>query len=281
MASANDVKCPRCGAMVLYQKVFCDCGRSIGFPNVRRAEEMQTDLDRHYADALQDAAARGVQSGIRELERVLGGSVATINIDAKLLYNLAVGTNYISYYKALDEGLRQIAERQYHGQRQKVDAVIHTGYEAEILNAALSPDGRGLTNYGPIVLRLLEVSIDDRSSVLRENAFDFFERNNLGARNAEEANGWRAIWASRHRLGVAHLAPQVTSATAISDIPGLVLTSGSTRTDDRYMEVHIHGELSWQGIGSIVLERPLTDAAQQEDWEFARQKLTSRGISIS
>lgn len=77
----------------------------------------------------------------------------------------------------------------YHAHRSAVDAKIHPGYGFEILNAALSPDGRGLPNYGEVTLELSELSIASRASVLRENAFDFYERCDLGKRNAEEELG--------------------------------------------------------------------------------------------
>jgi hypothetical protein len=241
---------------------------------------MVADLDRNYDTAIADAVLRGVEAKLDELENILKGSIATINITVKLLYALAAGQNYMSYYKAFEMGLRQIAERQYHAQRGKVDEAVHTGYRAEILNAALSPDGRGLTNYGPITLHLLEVSISDRSSVMRENAFDFFERNDLGARNAEEEPGWRSIWDSRAKLGVAHLVSSITSATSLHDISDHILTSGARRVDDHYMEVHIYGELSWQALRCAILEKPLTVPEEQDDWDFGRQKLSHRGVTI-
>lgn len=241
---------------------------------------MATDLDLNYGAAVADALARGVETRFDALENILKGSVATINITSKLLYAMAAGQNYVSYYKALKTDLRRIAERQYHAQRSKVDAAIHPGYEEEILNAALSPDGRGLTNYGPITLQLLEVSISDRSSVMRENAFDFFERNDLGARDAEEELGWRSVWGSRYKLGVAQLAPSLTMAMAFDDISNCILSCGVTRGDDRYIEIHIYGELSWQALSRVVLERSLTDSKEQDDWDFGRQKLSHRGVTI-
>lgn len=274
------IPCPKCGAAVKFNRASCTCGRFIGFPNVRKAEGMRADLDRHYDAAVADGASRGAKSKLDALETTLRASIATINIGPKLLYNIAAGQNYTSYYKALSENLREIAEEQYHAQRSKVDDVIHPGYAAVILYAALSPDGRGLTNYGPITLHLLEVSIVDRSSVMRENSFNFFERNDLGAFNAKEEPGWRSVWDSRHKLGVAHLASAMTSATALSDIPNHILSSGAARADDRYMEVHIYGELSWQALSCVVLERALTDPGEQDDWDFGRQKLMHRGVEI-
>jgi hypothetical protein len=161
-----------------------------------------------------------------------------------------------------------------------VDEKIHPGYRSEILDAALSPDGRGLTNYGTITLELLSVAIEDRASVLRENSFDFYESNDLGRRDAEEEAGWRSVWNDRTYLGVAHLMPAVTPGTSIADLPDHILSSGSSRHNDRYMEVHIFGEISWQSLTKATLEKPLTIPEDQDDWDFGRQKLEPRGITI-
>jgi hypothetical protein len=168
----------------------------------------------------------------------------------------------------------------YDAHRRAVDDKVHTGYGTEILNAALSPDGRGLLNYGPITLQLLETSIEDRTSVMRENSFDFYDRYHLGNRTALEESGWRSLWASRAQLGVAHLEPAISTATADADLPEIVLFSGTTRQDDRYLEVHIYGELSWQTLARVGLARPLMAPEEQDDWSFARQKLKRRNVDI-
>jgi hypothetical protein len=159
-----------------------------------------------------------------------------------------------------------------------VDAKVHTGCESEIVNAALSPDGRGLTNYGAITLVLQAVAIEDRASLMRENAFKFYERYHLGDRGAKEESGWRSTWDDRSRLGVAHLCPAITPATAGHELAGHVLFCGSDRQEDRYIEIHIYGEVSWQSLSSVVLEKPLTTPEDQEDWEFGRRKLERRNI---
>ena len=241
---------------------------------------MAADLTRNYDAAIADAASRGVTAQVQRLESLLQGTVATINVRANMVRNMALGQNYVSYYNALAHGARKIAEQKYHAHREAVDAKVHTGYGTEILNAALSPDGRGLINYGAITLELREVSIEDRSSVMRENSFEFYIRNKLGDRDAVETPGWRSVWASRARLGVAHLEPIVSAATADADFPKTILSVGTTRPDDRYMEVHIFGELSWQTLNKVTLAEPLTSTEEQDDWFFGRQKLKLRGITI-
>ena len=115
---------------------------------------------------------------------------------------------------------------------------------------------------------------------MRENSFDFYDRYSLGDRDAVEKPGWRSVWAGRARLGVAHLEPSISPATADADLPDIILSSGTTRQDDRYMEVHIYGELSWQTLAKVILARPLTAQEEQDDWSFARQKLHRRNVNI-
>lgn len=265
---------------VEYYRSTCINGHFIGFPNIRRAEEMAADLDHHYDAAIADAASRAVTSRTQTLERLLQGTAATINISPKILRNMSMGDNYISYYNALAISARKAAAAIYDSHRRAVDDKVHTGYRTEILNAALSPDGRGLTNYGPITLQLLGASIEDRASVMRENSFDFYDRYRLGDRNAVEEPGWRSVWASRARLGVAHLEPAISAATADADLPDILLFNGTARQDDRYMEVHIYGELSWQTLARVVLARPLTAAEEQDDWSFGKQKLERRNVDV-
>ena len=234
----------------------------------------------HYVAAVADAARRGVTPRVQTLERFLEGAAATINVSVKIFRNMSMGDNYISYYNALAIGARKAAGATYDSHRRAVDDKVHTGYGNEIINAALSPDGRGLINYGPITLQLLGASIEDRASVMRENSFDFYDRYHLGDRNAVEEPGWRSVWVDRARLGVAHLEPAISAATGDAELQDIILSSGTMRQNDRYLEVHIYGELSWQTLAAIILARPMTTAEEQDDWSFGRQKLERRNVKV-
>lgn len=61
----------------------------------------------------------------------------------------------------------------------------------------------------------------------------------------------------------------------------LILWQGADRYSDRYIEVHIYGELNWQALGKVSLDGPLTRAEDRENWEFARQKLLRNHVAIS
>jgi hypothetical protein len=171
---------------------------------------MLVALQENYNSAVARAVGRGLAILVREVETLFEGSIATVNVDTKLFRNMAYSQNYMSYYKALALGLRKIAEERYHAHRGAVDEKIHPGYRAEIVNAALSVNGAGLTNYGLITLELQNAAIEDRASVMRENAFDFYERNDLGQRDAAECpDGVRLgstvpSWASLRSLPILH-----------------------------------------------------------------------------
>jgi hypothetical protein len=191
---------------------------------------------------------------------------------------MTIGAAYRSYHKALDQDLRPIAEEIYHRHRGVVDAAVHPGYFAEITNAAVSTDGRGLNNYGAITLQIVERFIAQRATVVRENAFAFYERYDLGRRDAQETPGWRCVWSHRAQLGVAHLAPQITPSMPETSLPSLVLTAGADRDTDRFMEVHIFGMLPIETIEQVSLDRPLVTAESQDDWNIVIQKIAALGI---
>lgn len=278
----SNIVCPNCSATVEYHRTHCPrCLHFVGFPNVRRAASMRADLERHCLDARADADRRGVGAQIDRLETLLASAVVTINTGTKVVASMALDHAYRSYYRAYDEGLRRIAEQQYHADRLAVDAKIHTGYERAILNAALSPDGRGLANYGEVTLQLCEAAVRDRASLLRENAFNFYERYDLGPIGAEEAPGWRAVWADRAWLGIAHLAPAVTPAMSVADLVPVIMTPGTNRQDDRFMEVHLYGELTKEAVEKATLMRPLTEQQDRDNWQLARQTLARNGVEVA
>lgn len=59
-----------------------------------------------------------------------------------------------------------------------------------------------------------------------------------------------------------------------------VLFCGSDRPKDRYIEIHIFDEVSWQSLSKVALEKPLTTSDEQDDWKFGRMKLAHRGVAI-
>ncbi len=277
----DDIPCPNCGHPVPFNRRLCPaCDADAGFPNVRRAAAMQEALYQHYAAAEDHSVAVGTARQFDVLEKVLNSAVPTINISPKLMLQIALGAKYMSYYKAEKADLRVAAKEEYHVHRAGVDARIHPGCEAEIINATLSPDGNGLTSWGEVAMQLSVGSIAGRTSVLRENAFDFYNRFDLGTRGALEELGWRAVWSDRVKLGAAHIEPSLTVATSEGEICDLVLMPGLDRSEARYIELHIWGEIHMAALAQVVLAKPLTEPAQRDIWDMARSQLTAQLVPV-
>ena len=273
--------CDECRALVDGRLATCpECRHFVGYPNRRRAEDMRPALLRHYRTAVDNAAARGVADLLKQLEAALTAATATIAVSSKIAANMSLDNPYLGYHQALDENLRMKAEDLLHSHRLAADAKLHPGYEKDIMNAALSPDGRGVTAYGPVVLQLSDTTLERRASLLRENAYPFYERYSLGNAEAAEDRGWRATWADRALLGVAQLEPFLTPALPARALADLILTVGATRAEDRFIEVHVFDPIQLRNVVSATLAKPLTDAESIGEWAFASQSLARRGVAV-
>src|SRR5947199_10731413 len=60
-----------------------------------------------------------------------------------------------------------------------VEGTFFGTYGEKIRYAALSLDGTGLKSYGEYSIRLWEIAIKDRTSLLEENTYDFVEHHGI------------------------------------------------------------------------------------------------------
>jgi len=258
-----------------------ECGQFIGYPNKRRAQGMRPALEVHFKAARDDAVARGAQRQVEALTACLTNAVATINVPPRIVATMVLDQPYLSYHRALERQLRLKAEDEYHAHRLRVDATIHPGYEKEVIYAALNPNGVGLKTYGAVTIQLNQRVLENRSSLLRENAFHFFERFRLGDAGSSEQPGWRAEWSDRMWLGIAHLAADLTDSTDDLDLPGLVLTIGDTRAEDRLIEIHVHGQITVRNVDRVTLDDTLNTEDARLDWSFAKEKLEKTRVEVT
>lgn len=272
--------CSCCGEEVGYDRDTCSKGTFIGFPHVRLAKKMRDALLDHYARAKESAAARGVEREYERLIALLDRALVSLNLELRVAGNLLSGQAYRSYYAAVDERQRQIAKRLFHADRLKVDAVIHTGYAEKIVNLALSPDGRGLPNYGPVSFLLKEASISARCALLRENAFAFHARFSLGDVGAIEEPGWRSVWGDRAMLGAAALEPDLRPGMSDEDIRAVIHRAGPTRPEDRFMEVHLYDAMMWEYVEAAYLGAELQTPQERVHWGQIKEDVADKGIRL-
>jgi hypothetical protein len=127
--------------------------------------------------------------------------------------------------------------------------LLFPGYKDQILFAALSLDGVGVTDYGSCSMVLKNLAINERATVFEENCLDFSRRRKLGF-GKPVPPGFRAVWQERDLLGCAKLSDRLDSSTPEKSFPA-ILKSGKD-----FVEVHIYGALHRGSLERIVLARP-------------------------
>jgi hypothetical protein len=149
------------------------CGTHSGFPNVKLAHAEAAFLTTRADDARADAAKRGADGALMDLEAAIAGSLAVVNMEPDFLIQLISSdkVHCTAYAKLVSAGARRPSTPDDDQHRTAVDGLVFGSWGTEIAYAALSLDGRGLGSYGSISIELREVAISDRASVLEEIAF--------------------------------------------------------------------------------------------------------------
>ena len=143
-----------------------------------------------------------------------------------------------------------MAEGEFDRHRRTVDAMLFGAYGDQIIYAALSLDGNGLKSYGAYSVILRDVAVSKRASVLEENSCSFVKNHKMEPGHPIP-EGYRAPWGRRAELAVAKLADLISPTTSDSDFSSLLLSNGSTRDDDNFMEVHIYGGFDQNAIEAV------------------------------
>jgi hypothetical protein len=199
--------------------------------------------------------------------------------------DLLRGAKYQNYHFQVEVGRKHIASELNHGVRLMVNHRIYPAYGLALHYAVLSPDGRGLANYGEVAVTwdVTPHYLGQRSTLLEENEFTFFEHHGLGALDSVVPTGFRAIWTDRSMLAVAKLEPEMTTGTAVTELSDMLLAEGTDRRQDRFIEVAIYGDkgIDDRDIRQIKLMKPITDPQRQDRWEIVIETCSRRGISVS
>jgi hypothetical protein len=273
--------CPNCGAAAVPSEEKCPaCGEYLGPPNVRAISESteRAALWARYEAALARAEMRGAKKKVLEFETAVASSVAVVAMDLYRLRDLAADARnwYSNYHLSVRGKVRQAATEANARQREAVDAIMFPGYGDEIVNAALSLDGKGLTSYGAYAVLLKDIAVAKRATVLEENAFNFVKRHKV-APHSVIPRGFRGVWVERQVLAVAKLADRIDSTTGRDMFPELLLKSTTDRTRDEFVEVHIFGTFNVNAIDGVRGSSSPKDAASKALVAVVKDLLLKQG----
>jgi hypothetical protein len=186
--------------------------------------------------------------------------------------------NYISYYRAVDAGVRKAAKEQHHVDRSVADAVLFPEYFPHIVYGALSGDGRGVSNYGPIAVSLKDEVAPLRASLLIENSFRFLTMHFKYQQPLPQ--GYRAVWSDRSRLAVTKHINNLSNSMSDVDVGKLLLRPGADRSADDFIEVHIYDGFDKRAIERVILDAPLIHPHDQNRWRELKELLVFEKIAV-
>lgn len=277
------MNCPDCGKVVDAHVLTCTmCGCFVGFPNVRAAEAPDeiAALDQRYLGARQAATAAGRLAEVEAFEARLKTSFAVLNTRIADLHAFLANPKalYTTYSLGVKGQVRKPADPANDQERRGVEAKLFGTFGEEIRYAALSLDGAGVISYGAVTIRLREIAVAKRSSLLEENSFDFVDRHQL-LPSVPVPRGSRSSWKDRHRLGVAKLGGMVHSGDGDEQFADLVLHSDGDRSTDRFIEVHIYGAFDADAIEAVRGKVAGKSKAERAEVERVKDLLRKRGCT--
>jgi len=175
-----------------------------------------------------------------------------MNVDFNYLDHFFTKDNtiYSTYSFRIRGQTRKPASLKEDRQRRGVEATLFGGYAEEIRYAALSVNGSGPKSYGPYSMKLKDVAMAERSTLLEDNSYQFVTKHKIIA-GAEIPLGYRAVWADRHKLAVAKLYKKITTQTSENEFEKILLFSEGNRSTDEFVEVHIYGAFDNKAVESV------------------------------
>lgn len=277
------LSCPSCQSGIPDTQEKCPtCGYNAGPPNVRAAEtesEVRA-LEGRYQAALDNACKRGCLSIVERFSEAAKQSRAVINVDARFLYYFATSKNslYANYEHLVAGNVRKPGTFENDAARRSVGTTLFGAYASDIIYAALSLTGQGLTSYGSYSMSLRDIAINQRATVLENNSFDFVKKYQLLAGNQRPC-GCFAPWEYRNKLAVAKLEPLITPQTTDEDIHRLLLSTSGNRATDEFMEVQIYGSFDLGAVESIRGNSNSGSREERSVVRMAKEYLSKAGIT--
>lgn len=282
---SNYTKCPRpeCDNIVSYNEAHCLCGEFVGYPNYRMAMSEADDLAKRYSTALQVLKSKGLEEKQKTVEDLASISLPTICMSCDAADDVMRDKKYLNYHMQVAQNLREISSRENHSDRGMVENKLFPGYNQHLLYAALSPNGAGLRGYGDISItwKVEESYLLNRTTVLEENSFDFYDRHDLGKRSNQPPKGFMSSWSCRAQVAISKLGSGLNVSMNKLDIEELFFSPSTNRKNDTFMEVVIHAAegLRNKGICSIKCEKILSPDDQAR-FELVVSKARDMGVIV-
>lgn len=247
--------CEQCSSEVLETEEKCaTCGRFAGAPNVRSAQRQEEAdaLERRYLAAINRSHITGTDASLMMFDVDMELTCAVVNVELDFLFQFINDDRmtFSNYDLSVKGQTRKPAKARHDRHRRAIGAMLFGHYAEQIRYAAMSLDGGGLESFGPYAIRLRDVSVADRASLLEDNSYNFIPKHNLHP-GEQIPPGYVATWRERHKLAVAKLAERISAGTTEQEHSRILLSSTGDRATDECIEVHIYGGFDNKAIESV------------------------------
>lgn len=250
--------CIECGVELEAAEDICPgCGHQAPPPNVRLAFDEGLELLTREARA-RAAVAEELRPVLARLSTLVASASVVVNVDPAFAHQVITRdrTQQVSYHALLAAGARRPAAHANDRQRTVVDALLFGSVGPQIGYAALSARA-GLRSYGLVTLHLKLGSLERRTSLLEENAYDFIRRHGVTDRSPPP-RGYRAPLCGRVALATAKLAGRLRTDPTDDELADLLLHSGADRAADDFIEAHIWGPLHRSAVEAVTVTEAVT-----------------------
>lgn len=249
------MKCHKCGTEVPYSYDKCPtCGHYMGPPNVREIETQEEieALQARYEKTFVDAQSNGSYGVLNKFNDAMKKTCAVMAVDFDYLKHLLTKDNalYSTYSLQVGGQTRKPASAKDDRHRRVVDAIIFGAYGKEIRYAALSLNDTGVRSYGAYTMKLKEVAIAERTTLLEDNSYLFVKKHDMRPEDSIP-KGYRALWRDRHKLAVAKLCQRIAPQTSENEFAKILLFSEGNRSTDEFVEVYIYGSFDNKAVDSV------------------------------
>ncbi len=260
--------CPNCGTKPASVERYCfTCKYDLGAPNVRFAQMDATHLECRYKGALSAARRRGsIEAAKNFANAVHQSSCVVVAMPAAYARVFVQDPHCIfeNYETLVGAGVRKPARFDEDRQRYGVGGILFGASAPKIKYGCLSLSGAGLSTYGEVFFRLRNVAIQNRTSFLEQNSYEFVRRNHLTP-GAPIPDGHRATWDNRQKLAIAKLAARLPSKQGKSVWqPLLVVTDGKNRENDDFIEAHIYDSFDVNAVQDVRLAGDLPPKVRRD-----------------
>ena len=274
--------CENCNSDISISTDRCStCGHDIGFPNVREVtkEEETKALESRYFEAITISKKGDNFNALKKFEDSINKSFAIINVNLNYLYTFITNDKelYSNYSLQIRGEIRKPAMADNDKTRRVVESLMFGNYAEKIRYAALSLDGSGLKSYGKYTLKLKEIAIKQRATLMEDNSYHFIKKHSITIDQSIPL-GYRSSWQNRHKLVISKIFKKVSKKTLPEDYPNILLYSSGDRATDKFIEIHIYGAFDKNAVDSIFGKSSSDDPVEHAIIEIIKSHLNRMGI---